>query len=68
MCHLRASSFHDPVCTLVRHLLNNPGLQSLLDEANVRQQLSKLPLQTGDLLPKVTISNIIHIKHTARAI
>ena len=50
VCYLRASSLQDAICPLGTHPLYDPGLQALFDEANVRQQLGELPLQTGYLL------------------
>lgn len=50
VCYLWAGGLYNTISAVRAHALYNPGPQSLLDEANVRQQLSKLPLQTGDLL------------------
>lgn len=50
VCHLGAGRIQNTICAFRAHALYNPGLKPLFDEANVRQQLSKLPLQTGDLL------------------
>lgn len=50
VCYLRSGSLQNAIGAFRAHALYNPGPQSLFDEANVRQQLSKLSLQTGDLL------------------
>lgn len=58
MCYLGAGCLQNAIGAFRAHALYNPGPQSLLDEANVRQQLSKLPLQTGNLLHVTTIRNV----------
>lgn len=53
VCYLRASRLENTISALRGHTLYNPGPQSFFDEANVRQQLSKLPLQTRNLLQEL---------------
>lgn len=48
--HLGAGGLQDAVRVFGAHALHDPGPQPLFDEADVRQQLGELPLQTGDFL------------------
>lgn len=61
MCHLRAGGLQNPICAFRGHALYNPGPQPLPDEADVRQQLGKLPLETGDLLKNYHRNEFEHI-------
>lgn len=44
VCYLVASSLQNTISAFRAHALYSPGPQSFFDEANVRQQLGKLPL------------------------
>lgn len=50
VCYLPASRLQNTIRAFRACAFYNPGPQSLFDEADVGQQLSKLPLETGNLL------------------
>lgn len=54
VCYLMPCGLQNPIRAFRAHALYNPRPQSFFYETNVRQQLSKLPLQTGNLLEHVT--------------
>lgn len=56
--HLRASGLQNAVRVFRAHALHDPGPQPLFDETDVRQQLGKLPLQTGDFLQQKHLARI----------
>lgn len=57
VCDLVAGGLQNSIGAFGGHALDDPGPQPFSDEANVRQQLGKLPLETGDLLKPAPPNN-----------
>lgn len=52
MCYLVTGGLQNSISAFGGHALNDSGPQPLSDETDVRQQLGKLPLETGNLLKR----------------